>query len=146
MFSKMQNVFNKFLRTCISQMRLLIMLLISELKYFSWARRAWSVEWLPMGWVVMVPISDCGEGRGGGSLHHNAQISTGPPTFLPNAYRVYFLVVSGWSIKMTTHFHLLTELMMMMSMRWDLPTGLLIIPQVIYEHEEPWWNDINTGK
>jgi hypothetical protein len=26
------------------------------------------------------------------------------------------------------------------------PKGLLFIPQVIYEHEEPWWNYINRGK
>jgi hypothetical protein len=25
-------------------------------------------------------------------------------------------------------------------------TGLLFIPQVIYESEQPWWNDINRGK
>jgi hypothetical protein len=24
--------------------------------------------------------------------------------------------------------------------------GLLFIPQVIYEHGEPWWNDIDMGK
>jgi hypothetical protein len=24
--------------------------------------------------------------------------------------------------------------------------GRLFIPQVIYEHGEPWWNDINRGK
>jgi hypothetical protein len=24
--------------------------------------------------------------------------------------------------------------------------GLLFIPQVIYEHGEPWWNDIDRGK
>jgi len=23
------------------------------------------------------------------------------------------------------------------------PTGLLFIPQLIYEHGEPWWNDID---
>jgi hypothetical protein len=26
------------------------------------------------------------------------------------------------------------------------PTGLLFITQVIYEHGEPWWNDIDRGK
>jgi hypothetical protein len=26
------------------------------------------------------------------------------------------------------------------------PTGLLFIPQVIYEHGEPWCNDIDRGK
>jgi hypothetical protein len=26
------------------------------------------------------------------------------------------------------------------------PTGLLLIPQVIYEHGEAWWNDIGKGK
>jgi hypothetical protein len=26
------------------------------------------------------------------------------------------------------------------------PTGLLFIPQVIYEHGETWWNDIDRGK
>jgi hypothetical protein len=25
------------------------------------------------------------------------------------------------------------------------PTGLLFIPQVIYEHGEPWWNGIKRG-
>jgi hypothetical protein len=25
-------------------------------------------------------------------------------------------------------------------------TGPLFIPQVIYEHGEPWWNDIDKGK
>jgi hypothetical protein len=24
--------------------------------------------------------------------------------------------------------------------------GLLFIPQEIYEHGEPWWNDIDRGK
>jgi hypothetical protein len=24
--------------------------------------------------------------------------------------------------------------------------GLLFIPQMIYEHGEPWWNDIDRGK
>jgi hypothetical protein len=39
--------------------------------------------------------------------------------------------------------------MLIMSMGCDYvselrqPTGLLFIPQVIYEHEEPWWNDID---
>jgi hypothetical protein len=28
-------------------------------------------------------------------------------------------------------------------LRWT--TGLLFIPQVIYEHGEPWWNDVNRG-
>jgi hypothetical protein len=38
--------------------------------------------------------------------------------------------------------------MMMMSMGCDYisdmqaPMGLLFIPQVIYEHGEPWWNHI----
>jgi hypothetical protein len=37
-----------------------------------------------------------------------------------------------------------------MLMRWDYvselrPTGLLFIPQVIYEHGEPWWNAIDRG-
>jgi hypothetical protein len=42
--------------------------------------------------------------------------------------------------------------MMIMSMGQDYvselrpPTGLLFIPQVIYEHGEPWWNDISRGK
>jgi hypothetical protein len=26
------------------------------------------------------------------------------------------------------------------------PAGLLFIPQVRYEHGEPWWNDIGRGK
>jgi hypothetical protein len=26
------------------------------------------------------------------------------------------------------------------------PPGPLFIPQVIYEHEETWWNDIDRGK
>jgi hypothetical protein len=26
------------------------------------------------------------------------------------------------------------------------PTGLLFIPQVIYEHGDPWWNKIDRGK
>jgi hypothetical protein len=40
---------------------------------------------------------------------------------------------------------------MMMSMGWDcvselrLPTGVLLIPQVIHEHGEPWWNDVDRG-
>jgi hypothetical protein len=43
-------------------------------------------------------------------------------------------------------------MMMIMSIRPEyvfelrLPTGLLFIPQVIYEHGEPWWNGINRGK
>jgi hypothetical protein len=24
--------------------------------------------------------------------------------------------------------------------------GLLFIPQMIYDYEEPWWNDIERGK
>jgi hypothetical protein len=42
--------------------------------------------------------------------------------------------------------------MMIMSMGRDYiselrpPTGLLFIPQVIYEHGEPWWNDIDMEK
>jgi hypothetical protein len=38
-------------------------------------------------------------------------------------------------------------LFMIMSMGWGyvselrIPTGLLFIPQVIYECGEPWWND-----
>jgi hypothetical protein len=42
--------------------------------------------------------------------------------------------------------------MMIMSMGWDYvsglrpPTGLLLIPQVIYERGESWWNDIDRGK
>jgi hypothetical protein len=41
---------------------------------------------------------------------------------------------------------------MIVSMGWDyvsellLPTGVLFIPQVIYEHGEPWWNDIERGR
>jgi hypothetical protein len=40
---------------------------------------------------------------------------------------------------------------LIMSMGWDYvselrrPTGILFIPQVIYEHGEPWWNDIDRG-
>jgi hypothetical protein len=36
-------------------------------------------------------------------------------------------------------------------MGWDYffelrpPTGLLVILQVIYEHGEPWWNNIDRG-
>jgi hypothetical protein len=26
------------------------------------------------------------------------------------------------------------------------PTDPLVIPQVIYEHGQPWWNDIDRGK
>jgi hypothetical protein len=26
------------------------------------------------------------------------------------------------------------------------PTSSLFIPQVIHEHREPWWNDIDKGK
>jgi hypothetical protein len=39
-----------------------------------------------------------------------------------------------------------------MLMGWDYvselrpPTGLLFIPQVMYGHEEPWWNDVDMGK
>jgi hypothetical protein len=46
----------------------------------------------------------------------------------------------------------LVVVVMKMSMRCDyvcelqLPAGLLFIPQVLYEHREPWWNDINIGK
>jgi hypothetical protein len=42
------------------------------------------------------------------------------------------------------------QLMMFTSMGWDyvselrLPTDLLFIPQVIYEHGEPWRNDIDS--
>jgi hypothetical protein len=27
-----------------------------------------------------------------------------------------------------------------------LPTGLLFIPQVIYKHGEPWWNEVDRGQ
>jgi hypothetical protein len=43
-------------------------------------------------------------------------------------------------------------LMMIMSMVRDYVSelrpsmGLLFIPQVIYEHREPWWNDIDRVK
>jgi hypothetical protein len=42
--------------------------------------------------------------------------------------------------------------MMIMSIRWDYvsklqsPTGLLFIPEVIYEHWAPWWNDIDRER
>jgi hypothetical protein len=42
--------------------------------------------------------------------------------------------------------------MTIMMMGWDYvselqpPTGLLFIPQVIYEHVESWMNDIDRGK
>jgi hypothetical protein len=37
-----------------------------------------------------------------------------------------------------------------MSMGWDniselRPRGLLFIPQIIYAHGEPWWNDTDKG-
>jgi hypothetical protein len=43
-------------------------------------------------------------------------------------------------------------MIIIISMWWDYvsdlrqPTGLLFIPQVIYEHGEPWWNDIDRKK
>jgi hypothetical protein len=43
-------------------------------------------------------------------------------------------------------------MLLFMSMRRDdiselwPPTGLLFIPQVIYEHGELWWNDIDWEK
>jgi hypothetical protein len=43
-------------------------------------------------------------------------------------------------------------MMMMMSMGWDYvselrpPTGLLFVPQVIYEYGEPRWNEIDRRK
>jgi hypothetical protein len=43
-------------------------------------------------------------------------------------------------------------LMIIISMGWHYiyklwpPMGVLFIPQVIHEHGEPWWNDINKGK
>jgi hypothetical protein len=46
----------------------------------------------------------------------------------------------------------ISVIIMVMSMGWDyiselLPlTDLLFIPNVIHEHGEPWWNDINIGK
>jgi hypothetical protein len=49
------------------------------------------------------------------------------------------------------YFHTII-LMMITSMRWDYvcelrqPTGLLLMPQVIYEHGEPWWNDMGRRK
>jgi hypothetical protein len=42
--------------------------------------------------------------------------------------------------------------MLSMSMGWDYvselwpPMGLLLIPQIIYEYGEPWWNDIDRKK
>jgi hypothetical protein len=42
--------------------------------------------------------------------------------------------------------------MLFMSIEWDCvselrpPAGLLFIPQVMYEHGESWWSDINSGK
>jgi hypothetical protein len=43
-------------------------------------------------------------------------------------------------------------MVMIMSMGWDHVSelrplmGLFFIPQVIYEHGEPWWNHIDRGK
>jgi hypothetical protein len=45
-----------------------------------------------------------------------------------------------------------TGMMVLMSMGWDYvselrpPTGLLFIHQVIHEHGEWWWNDVDRGK
>jgi hypothetical protein len=54
---------------------------------------------------------------------------------------------------MPVEFWLLRKLFMMtISMGWDYvselrpPTGLFFTPQVIYEHREPWWNDVGRGK
>jgi hypothetical protein len=43
-------------------------------------------------------------------------------------------------------------MMIITSMGWDhfselrAPPGLLFISKVIYEHIEPWWNDLDRGK
>jgi hypothetical protein len=43
-------------------------------------------------------------------------------------------------------------IIIIMLIGWDYtselppPTCLLFIPQVTYEHGEPWWDDINRGK
>jgi hypothetical protein len=48
--------------------------------------------------------------------------------------------------------HVQLLLLLFMLMEWDYiselqpPTGLLFIPQVIYEYREPQWNDIDRGK
>jgi len=42
--------------------------------------------------------------------------------------------------------------MMIMSMGWDYvselrpPMDILFVPQVIYEHGEPWRNEVDRGK
>jgi hypothetical protein len=44
------------------------------------------------------------------------------------------------------------KMMMIMSLGWDhvselwLQLDLLFIPQMIYDHGEPWWNDISRGR
>jgi hypothetical protein len=59
---------------------------------------------------------------------------------------LYFLFVFSFSLL----FHLHT--LMIKSMWWDYvselwpPAGLLLIPHMIYEHGEPWWNDIHKWK
>jgi hypothetical protein len=42
--------------------------------------------------------------------------------------------------------------MLFMSMEWNCvselgsPTGLLFIPQMIFDYGEPWWSDADRGK
>jgi hypothetical protein len=66
---------------------------------------------------------------------------------------LYFSSVSwlSWLLLRLPNTHLVPRIdhdMMIMSMGWDRisqlrpPNSLLFMPQVIYEHGEPWWNDI----
>jgi hypothetical protein len=52
----------------------------------------------------------------------------------------------------TFAFLLLTASLVVVLMGWDYiselqpPTGLLFIPQIIYEYREPWWNNTDREK
>jgi hypothetical protein len=60
-------------------------------------------------------------------LHHGSPESDKPPR--PRRGRSYIPTTDG------VRLHL-----------WTLPTtGLLLIPQAIYEHGESWWNDVDIG-
>jgi hypothetical protein len=70
-----------------------------------------------------------------------SSIFLGPNIFLYFFTRLFFIWIAWWwswsSSCMTMGWHYVSEL--------QAPTSLLSIPQVIYEHGEPWWN-IDRGQ
>jgi hypothetical protein len=89
--------------------------------------------------------------------HHSAhpllllQVSGGGICLHIYFFTFYLINAINVSVAVKLILLLLLQLMMVMPMGWDYiselqpPTGLLFIPQLIYEHGKPWWNDIGRG-